>query len=141
MERLFRAIDTAAPGAARTLAGSLAGVVGGVKLGAAFVVENGRGGVAAVAEAGLPVWLDLKLLEIPGMWPARCVRRAHDAGRDGRRGRRRRCRRQSAAANRRGDAAGGQGGRRGGRAPAPISCASRRASAPSGPGPTTGRAS
>lgn len=79
MERLFRAIDTAAPGAARTLAGSLAGVVGGVKLGAAFVVENGRGGVAAVAEAGLPVWLDLKLLEIPRD-VARAVRAARASG-------------------------------------------------------------
>ena len=62
MERLFRAIDTAAPG---TASAADAGVVGGVKRGAAFVVENGRGGGAAVAEAGLPVWLDLKLLEIP----------------------------------------------------------------------------
>lgn len=65
MECLSCAIDTGDPAAARALAKSLAGVVGGVKLGAAFVVENGLGGVAVVAEAGLPVWLDLKLLEIP----------------------------------------------------------------------------
>lgn len=62
MERLFRAIDTGDLDDARALAKSLAGVAGGVKLGTTFVVENGRGGVA---EAGLPVWPDLKLLEIP----------------------------------------------------------------------------
>lgn len=79
MERLFCAIDTGDPAAARALAKSLAGVVGGVKLGAAFVVENGLGGVAVVAEAGLPVWLDLKLLEIPRD-VARVVRAASASG-------------------------------------------------------------
>ena len=59
MERLFRAIDTGDLDDARALAKSLAG---GVKLDTTFVVENGRGGVA---EAGLPIWPDLKLLEIP----------------------------------------------------------------------------
>ena len=62
MERPFRAIDTGDLDDARALAKSLAGVASGVKLGTTFVVENGRGGVA---EAGLPVWPDLKLLEIP----------------------------------------------------------------------------
>lgn len=51
-------------------------MVGGVKLGTTFVVENGLGGVA---EVGLPVWLALKLLEIPRN-VARAVRAASASG-------------------------------------------------------------
>ena len=54
-------------------------MVGGVKLGTTFVVENGLGGVAEVAEVGLLVWLALKLLKIPRN-VARAVRAASASG-------------------------------------------------------------
>ena len=79
MERLFCAIDSGDLDAARALVENLAGTIGGVKLGAAFVVENGLAGVAAIARFGLPVWLDLKLLEIPRE-AARVVRAASASG-------------------------------------------------------------
>jgi len=59
------AIDTADPGRARSLASALAGVVGGIKLGLEFFVANGPAGVAAVTGGGLPLFLDLKLHDIP----------------------------------------------------------------------------
>jgi orotidine-5'-phosphate decarboxylase len=65
MDRLFCAIDTGDLEAARALTTSLVGIVGGVKFGSTFVVQNGLGGVATIADIGLPVMLDLKLLEIP----------------------------------------------------------------------------
>ncbi len=65
MERLYCAIDTADFETATRLTASLGGVVGGVKLGSAFVLTNGMRGVAAVARADMRVMLDLKLLEIP----------------------------------------------------------------------------
>jgi len=59
------AIDTADPGRARSLASALAGLVGGIKLGLEFFVANGPAGVAAVVGGGLPLFLDLKLHDIP----------------------------------------------------------------------------
>ena len=58
------AIDTPEIFAARTLAGELAGEVGGLKLGLEFFTANGPEGVSDVA-GGQPLFLDLKLHDIP----------------------------------------------------------------------------
>ena len=50
---------------ATELAGALACHVGGLKLGWEFFAANGPGGVEAVGRCGLPVFLDLKLHDIP----------------------------------------------------------------------------
>ncbi len=50
---------------AASLARRLHGHVAGVKLGLEFFVANGPAGVRAVADAGMPVFLDLKLHDIP----------------------------------------------------------------------------
>ena len=65
MDSLFCAIDTGNVDSACALVERLHGAIGGVKLGAAFVMENGLTSVGTIARFGLPVWLDLKLLEIP----------------------------------------------------------------------------
>lgn len=63
--RLFVALDTPDLDRARTLATRVRHHVGGVKLGLEFFAANGPDGVRAMAEAGLPVFLDLKLHDIP----------------------------------------------------------------------------
>ena len=63
--QLLCAIDTTELDAAVSVATSLKGLVGGVKLGLEFFTANGPGGVAAVAESGLPLFLDLKFYDIP----------------------------------------------------------------------------
>ncbi len=63
--RLFCAIDTHELAAATELAGNLRDVVGGIKLGLEFFAAHGATGIEAVAEAGLPVFLDLKYNDIP----------------------------------------------------------------------------
>jgi orotidine-5'-phosphate decarboxylase len=63
--RLLCAIDTVDRDTAVSLARSLRDVVGGVKLGLEFFIAQGPDGVAAVAETGLPIFLDLKLYDIP----------------------------------------------------------------------------
>jgi len=62
---LFCALDTPALEHARSLADELAGVVGGIKLGLEFFTACGPEGVAQLADSGLPVFLDLKLHDIP----------------------------------------------------------------------------
>ncbi|MEQ7873168.1 orotidine-5'-phosphate decarboxylase [Sphingomonas sp. ASV193] len=62
---VFVAIDTPDLARAETLSQTLAGSVGGLKLGLEFFAANGPTGVARLAEAGLPVFLDLKLHDIP----------------------------------------------------------------------------
>ena len=79
MERLFCAIDSGDVEAAQALTKRLRGTIGGVKLGAAFAMRNGLASVDAFAGLGLPVWLDLKLLEIPRE-AARMVRAASESG-------------------------------------------------------------
>ena len=64
-DRVFVALDTPDMDGALSLAGSLAGVVGGIKLGKAFFTANGPQGVKRAAAAGLPVFLDLKFHDIP----------------------------------------------------------------------------
>jgi orotidine-5'-phosphate decarboxylase len=62
---IFVALDTSDLGTARTLTDTLAGHVGGIKLGLEFYAANGPGGVQSVARPGLPIFLDLKFHDIP----------------------------------------------------------------------------
>lgn len=63
--RLIAALDVADTPQALALARALAGQVGLLKLGLEFFAAEGPAGVRAVADAGLPVFLDLKLHDIP----------------------------------------------------------------------------
>ena len=65
IQRIYVAIDTPDQARAVTLARNLAGHVGGVKLGKEFFVANGPAGVRAVADVGMPIFLDLKFHDIP----------------------------------------------------------------------------
>jgi orotidine-5'-phosphate decarboxylase len=62
---VFCAIDRPDLDGALALCRSLAGAVGGLKLGLEFVGANGPEGVRRVSELGLPIFLDLKLHDIP----------------------------------------------------------------------------
>nr|WP_310523029.1 orotidine-5'-phosphate decarboxylase [Polymorphobacter sp.] len=62
---VFVAVDTPALVDARALVMRVAQHVGGVKLGLEFFCANGPAGVADIAALGLPVFLDLKLHDIP----------------------------------------------------------------------------
>ena len=62
---VFCAIDTTDVEAASRLAAQVRPHVGGVKLGLEFFRANGPAGLAAVARDGLPLFLDLKLHDIP----------------------------------------------------------------------------
>ena len=65
MNPVYVALDTPDLEAARAMAERLSGHVGGVKLGLEFFAANGPSGVAAIAGLGLPIFLDLKLHDIP----------------------------------------------------------------------------
>jgi orotidine-5'-phosphate decarboxylase len=62
---IFVAIDTPSLEQARLLAEQVRANAGGVKLGLEFFAANGPAGVASILELGLPVFLDLKLHDIP----------------------------------------------------------------------------
>lgn len=62
---IFVALDTPSLDHASMLAQSLKPFVGGVKLGLEFFGANGPEGVRAIVSAGIPVFLDLKLHDIP----------------------------------------------------------------------------
>jgi orotidine-5'-phosphate decarboxylase len=63
---IYCAIDTKEVDVASRLAAQLKDSIGGLKLGLEFFMANGPQGVRAVAEAGgLPVFLDVKLHDIP----------------------------------------------------------------------------
>lgn len=62
---IYCALDTADLGQARALAGRLTGHIGGIKLGLEFFAANGPAGATEIAGLGLPVFLDLKLHDIP----------------------------------------------------------------------------
>ena len=65
-ERVFVALDTPAVDRAVDLAGRLKGHVGGIKIGLEFFMAQGLEGARLVmAEAGLPLFLDLKFHDIP----------------------------------------------------------------------------
>jgi orotidine-5'-phosphate decarboxylase len=62
---VFVALDTPDLEHALDLAGRVKTHVGGLKLGLEFFAANGPAGVHAVGELGLPIFLDLKLHDIP----------------------------------------------------------------------------
>ena len=65
MSPIFVAIDTPDIHRAAALARDVRGVAGGVKLGLEFFCANGHQGVLRMAERELPIFLDLKLHDIP----------------------------------------------------------------------------
>ena len=65
MTQIFLAIDTTDVGVATSQAAATQGAVGGIKLGLEFFAANGPGGVRAVTAGGMPLFLDLKLHDIP----------------------------------------------------------------------------
>jgi orotidine-5'-phosphate decarboxylase len=62
---VFVALDTTTPAVATALARKLAGLVGGFKLGLEYYTANGPAGMGAVTELGMPLFVDLKLHDIP----------------------------------------------------------------------------
>ncbi|MBV9527712.1 orotidine-5'-phosphate decarboxylase [Sphingomonas sp.] len=65
MKPIFVAIDTPDLERALGLARAVRGHAGGLKLGLEFFSANGPEGVRRLGEAGLPIFLDLKLHDIP----------------------------------------------------------------------------
>ena len=63
--RIYVALDTPDLNRARDLATRVRDHVGGIKLGLEFFLANGRAGVREMADVGLPIFLDLKLHDIP----------------------------------------------------------------------------
>lgn len=63
--RLYCAIDRPDLAGAEAIARRLVGAVGGLKLGLEFFCANGPEGVARMRAIGLPIFLDLKLHDIP----------------------------------------------------------------------------
>jgi orotidine-5'-phosphate decarboxylase len=62
---IFVAIDTPDLERAQAIATRVRGHVGGLKLGLEFFSANGRQGIRTMADLGLPIFLDLKLHDIP----------------------------------------------------------------------------
>lgn len=62
---VYVAIDTPDMERAKELAAKVKGHVGGIKLGLEFFSANGRHGVREMTTFGLPIFLDLKLHDIP----------------------------------------------------------------------------
>jgi len=65
VNRICAALDVPDPAAAEKLAAKLAGHVGLFKVGLELFVVHGRAAVEAVRKSGLPIFLDLKLHDIP----------------------------------------------------------------------------
>jgi orotidine-5'-phosphate decarboxylase len=62
---VYVAVDTPDLARAERLATSLSGHIGGLKVGLEFFCANGPEAVRAIASSGMPVFLDLKLHDIP----------------------------------------------------------------------------
>ena len=62
---IFVALDTPDLERAKSIATRIRNHVGGIKLGLEFFAANGRQGIKEMAELGLPIFLDLKLHDIP----------------------------------------------------------------------------
>lgn len=62
---VFCAIDTPDSAKAIALAAKLKGRVGGLKLGLEYIMSNGPQGIAPFKELGLPIFIDVKLHDIP----------------------------------------------------------------------------
>ena len=65
MNPVFVGIDTGDLNRAEALARAVAPHVGGLKLGLEFFMANGPAGVRQMAALGLPIFLDVKLYDIP----------------------------------------------------------------------------
>lgn len=65
MSPIYVAIDTPDMARAKTIATRTRAHVGGIKLGLEFFCAHGQHGVREMAELGLPIFLDLKLHDIP----------------------------------------------------------------------------
>lgn len=65
MKPIYVAIDTPDLELAKSLATRVRHHVGGIKLGLEFFSANGRAGVKEMGKIGLPIFLDLKLHDIP----------------------------------------------------------------------------
>lgn len=65
MNPIFVALDTADLPRAIKIAEAVRGYAGGIKLGLEFFSARGPDGVRRIAELGLPIFLDLKLHDIP----------------------------------------------------------------------------
>ena len=63
--RIYVALDTPDLARSKAIAAKVRHHVGGIKLGLEFFAGNGRHGVREMAEIGLPIFLDLKLHDIP----------------------------------------------------------------------------
>ena len=63
--RVYLALDTPDLAHAQALAARVRAHVGGLKLGLEFFAAHGQPGVRALASLGLPIFLDLKLHDIP----------------------------------------------------------------------------
>lgn len=62
---IYVAIDTPDMDRAKEIATRVKGHVGGIKLGLEFFSANGRAGIREMTTLGLPIFLDLKLHDIP----------------------------------------------------------------------------
>ena len=62
---VYLALDLPHVDAARALAEKVKGHIGGIKLGLEFFCAHGHHGVHELAQVGLPIFLDLKLHDIP----------------------------------------------------------------------------
>ena len=62
---IYLAVDVPQLDAAKALAKKVKGHVGGIKLGLEFFCAHGSHGVHELAQTGLPIFLDLKLHDIP----------------------------------------------------------------------------
>ena len=65
MNPIYVALDTSDLNAALAFARSVRGLAGGLKLGLEFFSANGPSGVQEVTALGVPIFLDLKLHDIP----------------------------------------------------------------------------
>ncbi|MDO6412770.1 orotidine-5'-phosphate decarboxylase [Sphingomonas sp. BIUV-7] len=75
--RIYVALDTPELAQALSIAGRVRHHVGGFKVGLEFFVANGAAGVREVAALGLPIFLDLKLHDIPNT-VASAIQALHD---------------------------------------------------------------
>jgi len=65
MSPIFVALDTPELNQAVAIAEAVRGHAGGVKLGLEFFSANGPAGIRTIADLRLPIFLDLKLHDIP----------------------------------------------------------------------------
>ena len=65
MSPIFVAVDTTDVHRAAAIARDVSGIAGGIKLGLEFFCANGEEGVLRIAERQTPIFLDLKLHDIP----------------------------------------------------------------------------